>query len=82
MKRCFAAFLIGGWGIYFAAVALVLVFPRQLVRHSSPAALLTLSLLLKAVVGDERIGFRGGTGRDSRRQLKENDPEALGEDAS
>jgi hypothetical protein len=40
--------LIGGWGIYFAGVALVLAFPRQLVRHRSPAALLPLSLVLIA----------------------------------
>ena len=52
----FRRLLIGGWGIYFAGVALVLVFPRQLVRPSSLAALLTLSLLLiPATVG---YGFR------------------------
>jgi hypothetical protein len=44
----FRRLLIGGWGVYFAGVALVLVFPRQLVRHRSPAALLPLSLLLIA----------------------------------
>jgi hypothetical protein len=98
----FRRLLIGGRGIYFAGVALVLVFPRQLVRHRSPGALLPFSLLLiaatvlydfprvstrrrvrmKAVVVTSALVFRGGTGRYSRRQLKENDPDALGEDVS